>query len=398
MHGQYGDSFYLLEIKNFEKNFENFLNVFTHFYKNVIISYSYKTNYIPALVKKVESLGGYAEVVSEMEFEIARKAGVPEQHIILNGPYKNENLVRGLLLSGGRINIDSEKDLEYAERLAQEFPERMIRIGIRCNYEIGDGICSRFGFDTENEIYFGKIIERIHKLPNLKISGLHSHFSKRSIQYWPKRIRKMLDIIEKWFSDEKLEYVSLGGGIYGIMEKSLNSQFNEAIPEYKDYAELIGGAINSYFSEKGYFPILFLEPGTALAGNIMKFYSKVVSIKEVRGKAIATLSGSIYNINPTLNDKNPPISVYSLESEGKVYENLDFGGYTCIETDYLYTGYAGTLSVGDSVEFRNVGSYSIVLKPPFILPNVPVIVIDNEEIVVKRSETFDDLFQTYRFG
>jgi diaminopimelate decarboxylase len=39
-----------------------------------------------------------------------------------------------------------------------------------------------------------------------------------------------------------------------------------------------------------------------------------------------------------------------------------------------------------------------VLKPPFILPNFPIIEWDGEKTkVVKRKETFDDLFKTYVF-
>ena len=81
-----------------------------------------------------------------------------------------------------------------------------------------------------------------------------------------------------------------------------------------------------------------------------------------------------------------------------MYQNLDFGGYTCIEGDYLYRGYNGPLSIGDLVVFENVGSYSVVLKPPFILPNFPVVELCKGDVkVVKRKETFDDLFQTYEF-
>jgi diaminopimelate decarboxylase len=130
----------------------------------------------------------------------------------------------------------------------------------------------------------------------------------------------------------------------------------------------------------------------------MSFVSKVVSIKEVRGKAIATLLGSIYNINPTLNTKNPPITVFHMGGEQRWYSDLDFGGYTCIESDYLYRGYYGPLAQNDMVMFCNVGSYSIVLKPPFILPNFPVLVIEKDSVhVVKRPETFADLFSTYEF-
>ena len=40
----------------------------------------------------------------------------------------------------------------------------------------------------------------------------------------------------------------------------------------------------------------------------------------------------------------------------------------------------------------------MVLKPPFILPNFPVLELrDGRVTVVKRQETFDDIFRTYVF-
>ena len=130
----------------------------------------------------------------------------------------------------------------------------------------------------------------------------------------------------------------------------------------------------------------------------MKFVSRVINIKTVRGKPIATLSGSVYNINPTLHGKNPPITVFRSNNEEKDYDDLDFGGYTCIESDYLYRHYKGSLAAGDIVVFGNVGSYSVVLKPPFILPNFAVLDICGDPVeVTKRSENFDDLFRTLHF-
>ena len=82
----------------------------------------------------------------------------------------------------------------------------------------------------------------------------------------------------------------------------------------------------------------------------------------------------------------------------QTYTDLDFGGFTCIESDYLYRHYAGALAQGDIVIFGNVGSYSVVLKPPFILPNFPVLDLsEGGEELIKRGENFDDLFHTFAF-
>ena len=75
-----------------------------------------------------------------------------------------------------------------------------------------------------------------------------------------------------------------------------------------------------------------------------------------------------------------------------------FVGYTCLEHDHVYEGYNGNLAVGDIIQFRNVGSYSNVFKPPFILPNCVMISLCKDRVkVIKRKETIDDIFSTYVF-
>ena len=98
--------------------------------------------------------------------------------------------------------------------------------------------------------------------------------------------------------------------------------------------------------------------------------------------------------------KNLPITVYRSSKVAQHYDDLDFGGYTCIESDYLYRGYSGNIAVGDFVVFDNAGSYSVVLKPPFILPNFPILDLGSEEDslkIIKQAETFDDIFHTYNY-
>jgi len=192
------------------------------------------------------------------------------------------------------------------------------------------------------------------------------------------------------------EIIDLGGGMFGKMPDSLKSQFDSEIPTYNDYAEVVGSIFKKRFGNNG--PLLIVEPGSALVGDCMKFAAIVENIKDVRGKKIATILGSIYNINPTLNKKNPPLEVMNCGAKQEEYEDLDFGGFTCIESDYVYRHFKGKLAVGDFVVFGNAGSYSVVLKPPFILPNFPVLEISEGQIeVIKSGETFDDLFHTFSF-
>lgn len=394
---EYGESFYILDTEQFKKNFNELLTAFREIYSESYIAYSYKTNYTPRLCKIVDELGGYAEVVSDMEVEIARRVGVKPERIIFNGPYKNQAAVRDLLLDGGCVNIDSYDEFKYVKKIVEENTDKKIHIGIRCNFEINDGVLSRFGIDVESK-EFDEIVKWVNTSANVCMEEMHCHFAARSLKTWAPRAEKMIALTKEKF-DNMPKHIDLGGGIFGKMADSLKAQFDDNIPEYKEYADVVATKFAQAFGEMNNRPKLFIEPGSALVGDCMKFVCEVVSIKKVRNKPIATLLGSIYNINPTLNKKNPPISVYNKNEESEYFEDLDFGGFTCIESDYLYRHYDGKLAVGDYVMFGNVGSYSVVLKPPFILPNFPVIEImeDDKISVVKEKETFDDLFHTYSF-
>lgn len=392
----FGESFYLLDSEQFRKNFLELQDAFRNIYPETYIAYSYKTNYIPKLCKIVDELGGYAEVVSDMEIDIANRIGVLPENIIFNGPYKNKDAVQKLLLAGGCVNIDSISELEQLREIAKANPDKKLNLGIRCNFSVNDNVLSRFGVDIDSDD-FKEIIDFICNTENVYFKELHCHFATRSLDTWKSRVTNMVDIIDKQL-DMLPENIDFGGGIFGKMPDSLKNQFGTYIPSYTEYANVVATAMAKKFAKEKNRPKLFIEPGSALAGDCMKFVAKVLGIKQIRGKSIATVLGSVYNINPTLNKKNPPIEVYN-NGSGTLYQDLDFGGFTCIESDYLYRHYNGILEKGDYVVFGNAGSYSVVLKPPFILPNFAVIDIQSDEKieVVKRKENFEDLFQTFAF-
>jgi diaminopimelate decarboxylase len=398
---KYGESFYILDEQKVKDNFLELKKAFTSIYPQMNIAYSYKTNYTPRICRIINDLGGFAEVVSDMEYEITKKIGVSTNAVIFNGPYKVAAAVEEILLNNGIINVDSQTDFAIVKQIAQEYPARKIGIGLRCNFDVQDGVISRFGIDVETK-NFESIVEEIKRRPNLYLKNLHCHFANRSLKYWKNRAPYVFKIIDKYkFYD--LQQIDLGGGIYGRMPEDLQKQFGGKIPTYNDYAKVVATqfAVRFKDTEPEKRPLLVIEPGTAIVGDVMKFATKVVSIKNVRGKDIATLLGSIYNINPTLNTKNPPLEIYTdAPEEQKEFKDLDFGGYTCIESDYLYKHFHGKLGLTDYVVFGNAGSYSVVLKPPFILPNFAVLSVTQTGKIdlIKDRETFNNIFQTYQFG
>ena len=103
----------------------------------------------------------------------------------------------------------------------------MLNIGLRCNFDVGDGVISRFGIDTESP-EFEQALQLIRENPALQLVNLHCHFAKRQVEYWPARAKGMLQLADR--VAEVLGYlpkrIDLGGGIFGKMPTSLKKQFS----------------------------------------------------------------------------------------------------------------------------------------------------------------------------
>lgn len=393
LRAEYGEAFYLLDSAQFRNNFAELKTAFNNIYPNWNIAYSYKTNYTPKLCKIVNELGGYAEVVSEMELEIAKRVVCKMDRVIWNGPIKNVPIMEQFLLDGGTINIDSIEELEQVKDIHNRHADKLIHVGIRCNYDVNDGVVSRFGFDIDGA-EFMEAVKFATTTKNVKLINFHCHFAKRQIAYWPARAKGMVDLIDRLGIIP--EIIDIGGGLFGKMADSLRAQFSCEIPDYEAYAKATAQVFADYFADKDVKPELLIEPGSAVVGDCMKFIGTVKTIKNVRGKWIATVLGSQKNISMT--GINPPMEVIAMGGEQKEYKDLDFVGFTCIEGDVLYHNYTGKLAHQDAIVISNCGSYSLVMKPPFILPNFPVLDIsEGKTEVIKRAENFDDLFHTFNF-
>lgn len=397
---EHGDSFYLLDSNTFEKNYSELLTSFRKLYPKTFIGYSYKTNYIPRLCSIINKNKGFAEVVSEMEYDLAVKVGVDPVNIIVNGPYKTKATLTKFLIQGSLVNIDSLYEVQLVKEISEEFPEKEFRIGVRCNFQINSSYISRFGIDIDNPGFYDTF-HILNGIPNVSLEGIHCHFPDRQLDLYKIRVQTMLRLSAEVL-DTPPKFIDIGGGYFGKMPLTLANQFIVKIASYEDYANLIAGEFAVFFrgtpDEKK--PKLIIEPGSAIVADTMSFVAKAIEIKKVKNKQIVTTSGSKFNLGSFSSTIYLPLDVFSqnpsLEQQKNTYQ---IAGYTCIENDYLYKNYYGTIKQGDFLVFSNVGSYSVVFKPPFILPNCAIIELkgNNETGLVKRKETFEDVFITYNF-
>ncbi|MEO1883834.1 MAG: hypothetical protein ABGX71_09780 [Methyloprofundus sp.] len=398
---QYGDSFYLLTPSRFEANYQRFLAAFQSEYQNSRIAYSYKTNYTPLLCQLVQKMGGYAEVVSGMEYDLALRIGVPAERIIFNGPYKQLGDFKRALLSSSIVNLDSSYELTMLTTLAAEHLQQNFKVGIRCNFSIGAEHHSRFGFDV-GTASFQTTLQTLRAMPNCRIAGIHCHFlaPERSAAAYASIAEQMIAIASSEFSQENLDFIDIGGGFFSPMRPELQVQFPFDVPSFEEYGHAIASVFARAYPEQN-GPELILEPGISIAANTMQFAAKIIDLKPAGDRLIALAAASQYDIKPTLSPRNLPITVYPsvAKNMSTQRQTFDIVGSSCMESDCLYRGYQGELKPGDYVVFDNVGAYTNVLRPPFINPAPPILSYSSKhEIkVIRRRETTDDIFSSYSF-
>lgn len=386
--------FYVFDEQGFIENYRSLEKAMKDVYSNYMLSYSYKTNYTPYICELVKKLGGYAEVVSDMEYKLAKALGYTNDKIIYNGPVKGKYLEHHILL-GGIVNIDNLDEAKRIAIYARNNSKEQLEVGLRMNLDIGEDFISRFGMQINSD-ELNKAINVLNKA-RVKIIGLHCHISRnRDIDAWAKRAKIMIDAADSYIDDVPV-YISLGSGMFSNMTDELKKQFGGNIPSYEDYANVTMLPFAERY--KSSQPIIFTEPGTTVVARYISFITKVFGIRNVRGRNMAIMDGSYQNLGEICTLKKLPIQI--VESNGdKHYDAIDIMGYTCLEQDMMRSAYSGKLAVGDIIAFENVGGYSIVSKPQFIQPNCSMLVYNKNGNTkeIMREETFEDVFSKFVFS
>ena len=389
----YGSPLYVFDEKGFMDNYHALFSAMKFRYEKYHIAYSFKTNYTPYICKTARSLGAYAEVVSAMEYWIAKRIGYDDLHIIFNGPNKGHAGIAAFL-NGCIINVDSPDELENICKTAKENPEKYFKIGLRINLNVGQDFVSRFGMDKEDA---AEAFKTVNAVENLKISGLHCHISRcRNLEAWKKRTEFMLELADQFFS-EPPDYIDLGSGMFGSMSSELAAQFDD-IPTYDEYAAVTAGLFSEHYKDNN-GPILFTEPGTTLINRFVDCITRVESIKKIGGHWFSVLDASVHTLGETCTLKELPVEVIPSGEQQDYYEYINLTGYTCLEQDVMLRGFRGKIARGDYIVFGNTGGYSNVLKPPFIHPACAMVAEkpDGSVQLIKEAETNQDLLQTYVF-
>lgn len=394
------NSAFIFHQEKFRANLRGLKGAFTEFYPKVGIGYSYKTNYTPAVCHTAHQEGAYAEVVSEMEVDMAMAYLKDKSQVIFNGPVKSKYSLEKVVLNGGIVNIDNQYDLDIIHEILSENVESVAKVAFRLNSDYNED-CSRFGQPIQ------AIIQQVSELkgnPQFEIFGFHLHLPHRSLDSFAHRVEVLIDTLSK-VDLPNIQYINIGGGYFGQLSPVLKQALGiDSVPSYKDYGKLIGGKLFEFFNNKneGKIPTLYLEPGSSVIADCFTFVSKIHTIKSFTKREILVSFAGRHLVSPTNKTINLPCEIVKVQhnekSNGEACQ-YEIAGYTCIESDIL--GVAnGDSNIEPSkifVEFTNVGSYSIVMGSNFILPEPPIYGLDAENnlITIRKKRTVQDVLSQF---
>lgn len=361
---------------------------------NSIMGYSVKTNSLPWLLNHLRKEGFYAEVVSDSEYDLARRLGYDADKIIYNGPIKDRAVFKQVIKDGGIVNLDSNYELDWLEEMSAS--SMAIKVGIRINADIAslspneelleeDG--GRFGYCLENGTV-AQVIERIKSMPNVKLSGLHLHSStkSRSVEVYGALAKLAVNVARDYNLD--VEYIDMGGGYFGGRDD---------MPNYRDYFGKIARVLSECFSKDKV--TLIAEPGVSLVSRASSLITEVIDTKDIRGHRYVVTTGSRVLLNPQVTRHTYPHHIEYMDSpttpDGprQPLPSQWICGSTCMEYDRLFEIRDGDeLKPGDRVVYDLAGGYTIALSPLFIhyFPKVIIEKITGETFVARDEWTNDE--------
>lgn len=384
-------------------------------YPKTSFAWSFKTNYLDVVCQVLRQEGWIAEVVSDFEYEKARKLGFAGKDIVFNGPYKPREILARAIKEGALVQIDNWDELNIVEELVKD-ADKPVDVGLRIWLDAGiRPVWSKFGFALANG-EAERAAVRVVKNPNLRLHTLHTHIGTYILapSAYGVAAQKLVALRERIHDAHHhlVECINLGGGFPSLsLLHGMVGPAEAVIPPIEAYADAISNVLNALPEKKR--PLLRLETGRHLIDEAGYLLSTVVAVKGMNRPATtdSDLSARDYKEQLVLGEDpkigyvldaginllftaawyqlsmRPTASADAPPAPSRIY------GPLCMAIDVIRDNVdLPPLQVGDAVTMHPVGAYNLSQSMQFISYRPAVVLIDPEgkpEIVRKRERLED---------
>jgi len=392
---QYGSPLFVFSEKKLRNRFRDLHNLFSTRYPNVTFGWSYKTNYNQAICAIMHQEGAIAEVVSEFEYDKARKLGISGENIIFNGPHKTLSALEKAATEGAMINIDHMDEITDLEKVADKLGKKL-KVGMRINMDTGiHPQWSRFGLNLES----GQAMDALKRMQTggkLELNGLHCHIGTFILEpnAYYQEVEKMVQFaytVEDQFG-YKIEYLDIGGGFPSkIKLKGTYLPPDVAVPSMDEYAEKVADALYKNL-RPGDFPRLYLETGRAIVDEAGFLVTTIFASKRLPdGRKAYVVDAGVNMLFTSFWYKfsvDIDREVQGLNEPSVIY------GPLCMNIDVVDEGsLLPPLERGTRLIIHPVGAYNNTQWMQFIeyRPNVVLIGENGDVEVIREAEDLSDM-------
>jgi len=395
---EFGTPLYLVSERTLVRRYHEIHEAFSHRYPRVTMAWSYKTNYLKAVCSILHREGAWAEVVSPLEYQMARSLGMAGPKIIFNGLAKTEESLGIAVREGARVHIEHFDDLQLLERAAaanRRDSGSKVPMGLRINLDAGVyPAWNHFGFNLESGQAW-EAARRINASPRLALRGLHCHIGTFILdkEAYRRAMVKLLDFADalKREFGIRIEWLDAGGGFASINTLHASYLMGEHVtPPISEYAACVTEPIVARYKTAEAMPDLFLESGRAVvdeAGFILTAVSATKSLPN--GKRAVIVDSGVNNLFTALWYKHD--LALTRESDSLMEDTAVYGS-TCMAIDIIRESVLlPPLTRGDLLLIRNAGAYNMTQWLQFINPRPAVVLIseDGRAELLRERETLD---------
>ncbi|SHF45556.1 diaminopimelate decarboxylase [Mariniphaga anaerophila] len=391
---EYGSPLFVFSEKTIRNTVAEARRAFETRYPKVQFAWSYKTNYLNAVVNIFHDEGSWAEVVSGFEFEKALALGVNGSHILFNGPEKSAKDLELAINNNACIHIDHFDELYLLIETARKLNKKA-RVAIRVNMDTGIyPMWDRFGFNYENGEAWNAI-NRIMLADKLELIGLHTHIgtyimAASAYAIAATKLANLFMATHRKFN-HWLKYIDLGGGF--ASKNTLKGAYMpgaETCPSFDEYAEAITNALISSEIPHENLPALFLETGRALIDDAGYLLTTVLANKRSStGRRNMVIDAGV-NLLFTSFWYN--LGIHPSQPTSEYMEETTIYGPLCMNIDVIRDAINFPhVKTGDQLVIERVGAYNVTQWMQFITyrPNVIMIDSNGKTRIIKKKESLE---------
>ncbi len=395
---EYGTPLYVFDVDRAVKTAKSYVDVLAREYPDFTVCYASKAFCCAGIYSLLAPLGLGADVVSGGELYTAIKGGMSPSKIYFHGNNKTESEIAFALENGVEcFVVDSERELELMEKLAQKPQNVLVRVnpGVEAHthrFIQTTTVDSKFGFSIADGTA-ESFIRALGARKNVRFVGIACHigsqiFEKQSFEI---AIDKMTDFISRLNElGIAVERLDLGGG-FGIhyIEQDL-----PLTPEryMTDSARYLVKAIEKRGIRP---PHLIVEPGRSIVGEAGITLYTVGAIKTIKDvKTYAAVDGGMFD--------NPRVALYDADYTAVVADRADaagdreydIAGKCCESGDVLIrSAKLPELHAGDVLAVLSTGAYHYSMASNYNRNAVPPVVAvkNGRSAYMVKPQTYDDI-------